>query len=110
MAWIITTSKEAKRSLLKGSQLLADAVGGSMGPEGLNCVVDLSPLVPSMPMSTRDGVNIARHIFIQDDLVADAGARMIRGAAEKTVAVAGDGTSAASRRRFARLPPMLRSM
>lgn len=94
MSWKITTSKEAKASLLAGSELLAHAVGSSMGPEGRNTVIDLSPLAPGSPMSTRDGVTIARAIYIADDLIADAGSRLIRGAAERTVAVAGDGTSA----------------
>lgn len=94
MNWINTTSKEARDSLLKGAALLAHAVGSSMGPEGRNTVVDLAPLAPGIPMSTRDGVTIARSIYIADDLVADAGNRLIRAAAERTVAVAGDGTSA----------------
>jgi chaperonin GroEL len=94
MSWINTTSKEARERLLKGAALLAHAVGSSMGPEGRNCIVDLAPLAPGIPMSTRDGVSIARSIYIAEDLVADAGSRLIRAAAERTVAEAGDGTSA----------------
>lgn len=92
--WINTISKEARERLLKGAALLAHAVGSSMGPEGKNAIVDLAPLTPGIPMSTRDGVSIARSIYIAEDLVADAGSRLIRAAAERTVAEAGDGTSA----------------
>jgi chaperonin GroEL len=94
MAWINTKSKEAREHLLAGVELLAHAVGKSMGPEGRNTVVDFAPLVPGSPFSTRDGVTIARSIYISDDLIADAGSRLVRGAAEQTVITAGDGTSA----------------
>lgn len=79
--------------MLDGAKLLAHAVGSSMGPEGRNCVVDFNPGVPGTPTSTRDGVTIARNIFFADP-VADAGSRLIRAAAERTVEEAGDGTSA----------------
>jgi len=94
MGWVNTKSKDARERLLAGAALLAHAVGTSMGPEGRNTIVDLAPLAPGCPASTRDGVTIARSIYIADDLVGDAGSRLIRAAAERTVAVAGDGTSA----------------
>lgn len=84
-----------QKKMLAGAAGLAHAVGRSMGPQGKNTIVDLAPGVPGTPTSTRDGVTIARNIYFEDP-VMDAGSRLVRAAAERTVEEAGDGTSAAT--------------
>src|SRR5271154_817010 len=94
MPWFNYYGDDARARLLKGAKLLADAVGSTMGPSGRNCVIDHTPQTPSCPLSTRDGITVCRSFYISDDSVADAGVRLMRAASEKTVEVAGDGTSA----------------
>jgi chaperonin GroEL len=94
MPWLNSFQDEALDHLLKGAALLAEAVGSTMGPAGRNCVIDHTPYTPSCPLSTRDGITVCRSFYISDDPVADAGIRLMRAASEKTVEVAGDGTSA----------------
>lgn len=84
---------DARQALLRGSELLAKAVGSSMGPMGRNTIIDYSPGYPSVPKSTRDGVTIARNFYLSG--AEDTGNRMIRAAAEQAVKDAGDGTTAA---------------
>jgi len=85
--------EDARQALLRGSEQLARAVGSSMGPMGRNTVIDYTPGYPSTPKSTRDGVTIARNFYLPG--AEDAGSRLIRAAAEKSVQEAGDGTTAA---------------
>ncbi len=94
MPWLNTFGEDTRDRLLEGAAQLARAVGSTMGPAGRNCVIDHSPQTPSCPLSTRDGITVCRSFYISDDPVADAGVRLMRAASEKTVEVAGDGTSA----------------
>ena len=85
--------KEARQALLAGAQKLATVVGSSMGPMGRNTVLDKAPRTPYFPTSTRDGVTIARDLYLEG--FEDTGSRLVREAADKTVKEAGDGTTAA---------------
>jgi len=85
--------EEARNHLLEGAEQLSIAVGKSMGPMGRNTFIDYAPGHPICPMSTRDGVTIARNFYLEG--FPDTGNRAVRAASEKAASDAGDGTSAA---------------
>lgn len=86
---IIEFGEEAKTKLLKGINKLADAVRITLGPCGKNAVISEEY---GDPYITNDGVFIARRIKLKDE-IEDAGAQILRGVADKTNEVVGDGTT-----------------
>ncbi|MCL2546570.1 MAG: chaperonin GroEL [Oscillospiraceae bacterium] len=92
MSKIIIFGEEARRSLERGVNALADTVKVTMGPKGRNVVLDKkfgSPLV------TNDGVTIAKEIEL-DDAFENMGAQLVKEVATKTNDIAGDGTTTAT--------------
>jgi chaperonin GroEL len=85
-------STEARNRMLKGVNILADAVAVTLGPKGRNVVMDKSF---GAPKSTKDGVSVAKEIELKDKF-ENMGAQMVREAASKTNDVAGDGTTTAT--------------
>ena len=85
-------STEARNKMLKGVNILADAVAVTLGPKGRNVVMDKSF---GAPKSTKDGVSVAKEIELRDKF-ENMGAQMVREAASKTNDVAGDGTTTAT--------------
>ena len=83
---------EARNRMLKGVNILADAVAVTLGPKGRNVVIDKSF---GAPKSTKDGVTVAKEIELKDKF-ENMGAQMVREAASKTNDVAGDGTTTAT--------------
>lgn len=83
---------EAQKSLLKGINTVAEAVGSTLGPRGRNVAVDQYPDMDVPPVVLHDGVSVARAINLKDKF-EDMGARLVKGAALKTNEVAGDGTT-----------------
>ena len=83
---------EARNKMLKGVNVLADAVAVTLGPKGRNVVMDKSF---GAPKSTKDGVSVAKEVELKDKF-ENMGAQMVREAASKTNDVAGDGTTTAT--------------
>ena len=83
---------DARNKMLKGVNVLADAVAVTLGPKGRNVVMDKSF---GAPKSTKDGVSVAKEIELKDKF-ENMGAQMVREAASKTNDVAGDGTTTAT--------------
>ncbi len=83
---------EAREALKRGVDILADAVKVTLGPKGRNVVL-VRP--HSTPAITKDGVSVAREIFLSD-MAEDAGAQMVKEVASKTAELAGDGTTTAT--------------
>src|SRR5690554_1907440 len=88
----IRYGKDAKSALLKGVDLLADAVKITLGPKGRNVVLDKGY---GSPLITNDGVSIAKEIELKDPY-EDMGAKLLYEVASKTNDVAGDGTTTAT--------------
>ena len=88
----IAYSEEARRSLIKGVDALADTVKVTLGPRGRNVVLD-KKFGP--PQICSDGVTIAKEIELEDPL-ENMGAQLLKEAATKTNDVAGDGTTTAT--------------
>ena len=88
----IKFSKDARESLKRGVDLVANAVKESLGAEGRNVII---PASNGGYMITKDGVSIARAIYPEDQFEA-IGASMIKEAATRTNGVAGDGTTTAT--------------
>lgn len=86
---------QARKSLLKGINIVAEAVGSTLGPRGRNVAVDQYPDLDVPPTVLHDGVSVAKSINLQDKF-EDMGARLVKGAALKTNEVAGDGTTTAT--------------
>jgi chaperonin GroEL len=84
--------QEAQASLIRGSDLLADAVKATLGPRGRNVLLSKPFGAPNV---TKDGVTVAKDIELPDPF-ENMGARMIREAASKTHDTAGDGTTTAT--------------
>src|SRR3990172_5570511 len=82
---------DARDKLLKGVDLLANAVKVTLGPKGRNVVIEKSF---GVPRTTKDGVTVAKEIELEDKL-ENLGAQMVREAAQKTNDAAGDGTTTA---------------
>ena len=91
-AKIIKYDEEARKSILKGVNTLADAVKITLGPKGRNVILDRSY---GAPMVTKDGVTVAKEIELEDKF-ENMGAQMVKEVASKTSDVAGDGTTTAT--------------
>jgi len=83
---------EARDKMLKGVDILADAVKVTLGPKGRNVVLDKSF---GAPRTTKDGVSVAKEIELEDKF-ENMGAQMVREVASRTNDVAGDGTTTAT--------------
>ena len=83
---------DARDRMLKGVNVLADAVKVTLGPKGRNVVLDKSFGAPRI---TKDGVTVAKEIELSDKF-ENMGAQMIREVASKTNDIAGDGTTTAT--------------
>ena len=92
MAKKIVFEEEARKSLLKGIDAVADAVKVTLGPKGRNVILQKKFGVPQI---VNDGVTIAKEIELQDGL-ENAGAQLLKEVSSKTNDVAGDGTTTAS--------------
>lgn len=92
MAKEIMFSEDARRSMQRGVDKLANAVKITLGPKGRNVVLDKKF---GAPLITNDGVTIAREIELQDPY-ENMGAQLVKEAATKTNDVAGDGTTTAT--------------
>ena len=88
----IKFSKEARRSMLRGVDALADAVKVTLGPKGRNVVLEKKF---GSPLITNDGVTIAKEIELEDAF-ENMGAKLVAEVASKTNDVAGDGTTTAT--------------
>jgi chaperonin GroEL len=85
-------STEAREKMLRGIDVLANAVRVTLGPKGRNVVLDRSFGAPRI---TKDGVTVAKEIELEDKF-ENMGAQMVREVASKTSDVAGDGTTTAT--------------
>ncbi len=92
MAKQILFSEEARAGLKKGVNIIADTVKVTMGPRGRNVVLDKGF---GSPVSTNDGVTIAKEIELEDKF-ENIGAQLVKEVAEKTNKIAGDGTTTAT--------------
>jgi chaperonin GroEL len=82
---------EARERMLRGVDILANAVKVTLGPKGRNVILEKSF---GAPRSTKDGVTVAKEIELEDKF-ENMGAQMVREAAQKTNDAAGDGTTTA---------------
>jgi len=92
MAKDLTYSKSARERILAGSEKLSRTVAVTMGPQGKNVI--LGKFVGA-PVLTKDGVSVAREIVLEDP-VEDLSCQLIKEAAGRTAAIAGDGTTTAT--------------
>ncbi|TAV66546.1 chaperonin GroEL [Rhizobium leguminosarum] len=88
----IKFSTEAREKMLRGVDILANAVKATLGPKGRNVVIERSFGAPRI---TKDGVSVAKEIELEDKF-ENMGAQMVREVASKTSDVAGDGTTTAT--------------
>jgi chaperonin GroEL len=91
-AKIVRFSQEAREKILKGVNVLADAVTVTLGPKGRNVVLEKSFGAPTV---TKDGVTVAKEVELEDKF-ENMGAQMVKEVASKTSDVAGDGTTTAT--------------
>jgi len=92
MAKIIKFDAEARASMMRGVNILADTVKVTLGPKGRNVVMDKSYGAPRI---TKDGVSVAKEIDLEDKF-ENMGAQMVKEVASKTNEEAGDGTTTAT--------------
>jgi chaperonin GroEL len=92
MAKQIVHGEESRQAILRGVNMLADAVKITLGPKGRNVVLDRKFGSPTI---TKDGVTVAKEIELEDPL-ENMGAQMVKEVASKTSDVAGDGTTTAT--------------
>src|ERR1700751_2630380 len=85
-------SEDARSKVLRGVNILADAVTVTLGPKGRNVCLDKSWGAPTV---TKDGVTVAKEIQLEDKF-ENMGAQMVKEVASKTSDVAGDGTTTAT--------------
>lgn len=85
-------NEEARKALVTGANLVADAVKATLGPKGHNVIIQNKDRAPII---TKDGVSVAREIKPKDEKVS-IGAELVRGVAEKALNEAGDGTTTAT--------------
>jgi chaperonin GroEL len=88
----ILYSVDARSAIMRGIDQLAEAVKATLGPKGRNVVIDKKF---GSPVSTKDGVTVAKEIELRDPF-ENMGAQMLREVASKTSDVAGDGTTTAT--------------
>ncbi len=91
-AKVVRFSQEAREKILRGVNILADAVTVTLGPKGRNVVLEKSF---GAPVVTKDGVTVAKEIELEDKF-ENMGAQMVKEVASKTSDVAGDGTTTAT--------------
>jgi chaperonin GroEL len=92
MAKQIVTGTSSRQAILRGVNILADAVKITLGPKGRNAVIEKKF---GAPVITKDGVTVAKEIELADAL-ENMGAQMVKEVASKTSDVAGDGTTTAT--------------
>src|SRR5947199_3724263 len=92
MAKQIIHGEDSRQGILRGVNLLADAVKVTLGPKGRNVVIEKKFGSPTI---TKDGVTVAKEIELKEP-VENMGAQMVREVASKTSDVAGDGTTTAT--------------
>src|SRR3981189_2242170 len=92
MAKQIVTGENSRQAILRGVNILADAVKITLGPKGRNAVIEKKF---GAPIITKDGVTVAKEITVKDP-VENMGAQMVKEVASKTSDVAGDGTTTAT--------------
>src|SRR5687768_9061238 len=92
MAKDLRFNEEARRSLERGVNKVADAVKVTLGPRGRNVVIEKKF---GSPVITKDGVTVAKEIELPDP-IEDVGAKLVKEVASKTNDVAGDGTTTAT--------------
>src|SRR5487761_2338020 len=85
-------STDARDRMVRGVNILANAVKVTLGPKGRNVVIDKSFGAPRI---TKDGVTVAKEIELEDKF-ENMGAQMVREVASKTNDIAGDGTTTAT--------------
>lgn len=88
----VVFKETAHRELLKGAEILSQAVASTMGPSGHSVIIDNEVGAPGI---TKDGVTVARSIFLKDRLQS-MGAELLKEIASKTNDLAGDGTTTAT--------------
>src|SRR5438046_5409471 len=91
-AKLVKFSQDARDKILRGVNVLADAVTVTLGPRGRNVVLEKSFGAPNI---TKDGVTVAKEIALEDKF-ENMGAQMVKEVASKTSDVAGDGTTTAT--------------
>src|SRR5271170_6702123 len=91
MSKMLQFNEEALKSILKGIKTLAKAVKVTLGPKGRNVVINKSF---GSPLSTKDGVTVAKEIALKDKF-ENMGAQLVKEVASKTSDKAGDGTTTA---------------
>ncbi len=91
-AKIVKFGQEARDKILRGVNILADAVTVTLGPKGRNVVLEKSFGAPNI---TKDGVTVAKEVELEDKF-ENMGAQMVKEVASKTSDVAGDGTTTAT--------------
>jgi chaperonin GroEL len=91
-AKLVRFSQDAREKILRGVNVLADAVTVTLGPKGRNVVLEKSFGAPTV---TKDGVTVAKEIELEDKF-ENMGAQMVKEVASKTSDVAGDGTTTAT--------------
>ncbi len=82
----------ARQKMIKGVNILADAVKVTLGPKGRNVVIDKSYGAPTV---TKDGVSVAKEIELKDKF-ENMGAQLVKEVASKASDTAGDGTTTAT--------------
>jgi chaperonin GroEL len=92
MAKQVVHGEESRQAILRGVNILADAVKVTLGPKGRNVVIEKKFGSPTI---TKDGVTVAKEIELQNTM-ENMGAQMVREVASKTSDVAGDGTTTAT--------------
>src|SRR3989442_12342107 len=92
MAKQIVHGEDSRQAILRGVNILADAVKITLGPKGRNVVLDKKFGSPTI---TKDGVTVAKEIELKEPL-ENMGAQMVKEVASKTSDVAGDGTTTAT--------------
>ena len=88
----IRFSEDSRARMLRGVNVLANAVKATLGPKGRNVVLEKSFGAPTI---TKDGVSVAKEIELADRF-ENMGAQMVKEVASKTSDVAGDGTTTAT--------------
>ncbi|ABV73269.1 chaperonin GroEL [Rickettsia canadensis str. McKiel] len=89
---LIKHGSEAREEMLKGVDILANAVKVTLGPKGRNVLIEQSFGAPKI---TKDGVTVAKSIELKEK-IRNAGAQLLKSAATKAAEVAGDGTTTAT--------------
>src|ERR1700760_2341224 len=92
MAKQILHGEDSRQAILRGVNILADAVKVTLGPKGRNVVIEKKFGSPTI---TKDGVTVAKEIELKDSL-ENMGAQMVKEVASKTADIAGDGTTTAT--------------